>query len=329
MATAGAGRYTRAGGTNRDFYQNQYNQYNRYDRYNQRNRQNSKNAKNINKSKINKIKARKAGSAIKSFLLAVLILALVISALWFLIIKYFCIIDNITISENDRYSYDEILKASGINVGEELYGVDVNKAKENISGMLTYAENVEITRIFPATLNINITTEKGVLGIMLGGDYYIISKNFRVIDKIKVVGSGLSESEFKPPEGIVTFKTNAIQRCYIGEQMKFSDQDIFNFLKEIIGLLEDKSKDGDDTLSMTSMISSIDITNKYKVVMNYSDKFLVKYGIFENITPKIKNSFEIIKNLPDYAKGVIDLTESNPASFRYDENVSELYKSGK
>ena len=320
---AGTGRSTRTGGTNKNYYQSQYNQryYN-----NQRNRQN---LKTNNKNKINKIKVKKAGNALKSFLLAVLVLALVIAALWFLVLRYYCIIDNITISENNKYSYDEILKASGINIGDELYSIDINKTKENISKMLTYSENVKITRVFPSTLNIDITTENGVLGIMLGGDYYVISKNFRVIDKIKVVGTGLSESDFKPPEGVITFKTDSIKRCYIGEQIEFSDEDIYNFLKEITELIESDNKNtGENDILSMSMISGIDITNKYKVVMNYGDKFLVKYGIFENITPRVINSFEIIKNLPDYAEGVIDLTDVKPASFKYDENVAELYKSG-
>jgi len=280
-------------------------------------------AGNQNKNKINKMKVRKISGIIKSFLITVLILAAIIALLWFFLVsKYLCLIENIAISENEKYSYDEILKASGIVTGEELYNIDLKKAKENIKAILTYAETVNITRIFPSTLSIDVKTDKGFFGIMLGGDYYIVSKSFKVIDKIKVVGNGIAESEFDPPEGVITFETNAIKKCYIGEQMEFSDADIYDFLKDIAGLF-------DSDCDMISMISSIDITNKYKVVMNYSDKFFVRYGIFENITPRILNSFEIIKNLPDYAEGVIDMADIKPASFRYDENVSELYRSRK
>ena len=284
---------------------------------------------NINKSTVSKIKTRNTGSAFKSFLLAVMMITLALSVLWFFVIKNLCIIKNITINENEKYSYDEILQASGIKTGGELYDIDINKSIENIKKNLTYSDSVKITRIFPSTLNINIETEKGILGIMLGGNYYIISQNFRVIDKIKVVGKGLSEADFKPPDGIITFKTDAVAKCFTGEQMEFSDNDIYNFLKEIAGLIKNGNNENGklNKLNM-SMISSIDITNKYKVVMDYEDKFLVKYGIFENITPRIIDSFEIIKNLPDYATGIIDLTNVKPASFKYEENIAELYKSG-
>jgi len=286
--------------------------------------QNSK----TSKSSKNKMKIRKAGAKIKNFVFAVFVLAGVTAIFLFLTNQYFFKIKNINISENDKYSYDQILKASGINMGEELYGIDLKKAKTKIKEMLTYTESVNITQIPPSTINIDIKTEKGFFGVMLGGDYYIISQNFKVIDKIKIVGNGITESNFTPPENIITFETDAIKKCYLGKKIEFTDDDIFDFLKNIITLFND-SKDNKNNGDMLSVINSIDITNKFKVVMNYGDRFLVKFGIFENISSKILNTFEIINELPDYAEGIIDMSEGRIASFRYDENVSKLYKSNK
>ena len=85
-------------------------------------------------------------------------------------------------------------------------------------------------------------------------------------------------------------------------------------------------KDDKDKISV-SMITGIDVKNKFRVNMNYDDKYFVKFGIFENISPRILNSFEIIDRLPDYAEGIIDMTDSKVASFTYHENVSMLYRS--
>lgn len=277
-----------------------------------------------NKAK-NKMKIRKAGAVIKNFLLAFFILTLVTAIFLFLTNQYFFKIKNINISENDKYSYEEILRASGIAMGEELYGIDVKKAKTNIKEMLTYAENINITQLPPSTVNIEIKTEKGFFGIILGGDYYVISQNLRVIDKIKITEGGMDESGFEPPDGIITFKTDAVKKCYLGEKLEFSDDDIYNFLKDMTAFIGDNK----DNYEMLSVIKNIDITNKFKVVMNYGDRFLVKFGVFENITSKILNTFEVINELPDYAEGIIDISDGKTASFKYDENIPELYKSGK
>ncbi|MCL1859866.1 MAG: FtsQ-type POTRA domain-containing protein [Oscillospiraceae bacterium] len=281
-------------------------------------------AQNPQNSK-NKLKMRKAGAKIKNFLIAVFVLVLVTIIFLFFTNQYFFKIKNINISENGKYSYEEILKASGISMGEELYGIDVKKAKTNIKEMLTYAESVNITRLPPSTVNIEIKTEQGFYGIILGGDYYIVSEKFRVIDKIKIISNGVAESDFESPEGVITLETDAIKKCYLGEKIEFSDEDIFNFLKDIIAFF----KNNKDNAGSISEINNIDIINKFNVVMNYGDRFLVRFGLFENIESKILNTFEIINELPDYAEGIIDMTEEKTASFRYDENVAKLYKSNK
>jgi hypothetical protein len=285
----------------------------------------SGNQKKVEKTKSGnggKIKIKKAGAKIKGFLSAVFMIMVIMTIFLFLTNRYFFKVKNISISTNDRYSYEEILYASGIEEGQELYGINVKQVKANIKERLTYADSVNIAQIPPSTLNIDIKTEKGLFGLMLGGDYYIISKSFRVIDKIRVVGNNSIKSEFKPPEGIITVDTDAIKKCYMGEKIQFLDGDILDCLRDITGLTEENGE-------MFSLINSIDVTNKFKVVMNYGDKFLIRFGIFENMSSKILNSFEIINQLPDYAEGVVDMTNDKVASFRYEENVAKLYKNGK
>ncbi|MCL2814355.1 MAG: FtsQ-type POTRA domain-containing protein [Oscillospiraceae bacterium] len=252
-------------------------------------------------------------SKIKKFFLAAFVLTFAAAVFLFLTNSYFFKIKNIRISSNDKYSYDDILKASGISEGEELYGVNIKEAENKIKQTLAYTNNVNITRIPPSTLSIEINTEKGFFGLMIKGDYYIISKNFKVMDKIKAADE--TPLSVPRPEGIITIETDEIKKCYIGEKIEFSDEDIYNFLKDIIKLFGEKEDGG------LSIIKNIDITDKYKITMNYGDRFLVKFGIFENITPKILNVFKVIDELRDDDEGIIDMTGGKTVSFKYVENI--------
>jgi hypothetical protein len=60
--------------------------------------------------------------------------------------------------------------------------------------------------------------------------------------------------------------------------------------------------------------------------MNYGDRFLVKFGIFENITPKILNVFKVINELGENDEGIIDTTDGKTFSFKYVENAANLFK---
>jgi len=252
------------------------------------------------------MKIRKLISKIKKIFLAAFVLTAVTAAFLFVTNSYFFKIKNIDINENERYSYDDILKASGISVGGELYGIDVKKTEGKIKEELAYAKSVNIRQIPPSTLSIEIENEKGFFGMAIAGDFYIVSQDFKVLDRRK-----------KPIEGIITVATDEVKKCYLGEKMEFSDGDVYDFLEGIVELFK---KDDSGRLSA---IKSVDITNKFKVAMNYGDRFLVKFGIFENIAPKILNVFEVINELGEDDRGIIDITDGKAASFRYVENVFE------
>ena len=256
------------------------------------------------------MKIRKIFSTIKKVFLAVLVLTIATVVFLFFANSYFFKVKNIQISENDIYSYDDILNASGISMGEELYGIDIKKAENQIKETLAYTKSVNITQIPPSTLNIEVKIEKGFFGMMIGGDCYVISENFKVIDKIKTPAN-----QTALPEGLITVETSEIKKCYLGENMEFSDEDIYDFLKDIIELFAQNDS------GRLSAIKNIDINNKFKVTMNYEDRFLVKFGIFENITPKILNVFEVIDELSDDDEGIIDITDGKTVSFKYVENI--------
>jgi len=269
----------------------------------------------------NKKRKNKAGVRIRKFLFTVFLLAAVITAAFYLANEYVLKVKNISIKTDGRYSYDEILEASGIEEGQKLYGIDVKQAKENIKDTLTYADSVIIYRSPPFTVHIEVKTEKGFFGIMLGGDYYIISKKFKVVDKIKIVGNYTAGKEFKPPDGIITVETYEIKKCYMGEKIEFKDGDVFDFLQEITELSDENIENTD----MIASINNINIKNKFKVYMNYEDRLLLRFGVFENISSKMLNSFEIITKIPEYAEGIIDMTNEKVASFRQEENVLKKY----
>ncbi|MCL2773152.1 MAG: FtsQ-type POTRA domain-containing protein [Oscillospiraceae bacterium] len=269
----------------------------------------------------NKRKLRKAGSKFRRFLFIFIMLLTVITVFLFLTNKYFFKIQKIVITDttgNEKYSYDDILNASGIVTGTQLYGIDLKQVKRSIEKQLTYVNSVNITQIPPSTVNIDVKTDKGMFGLKLGGDYYIISDNFKVVDKIDLVGS--TAGNFVPPDGVITVVTGGVEKCCVGEIIEFSDPDISDFLQGLISLFNEYDLQG-IMKSANISISSVNIKDKFNVIMNYGDRFLIKFGIFENISSKILNSFDVINQLPGDVKGIIDMTDGKVVAVEYDENI--------
>jgi hypothetical protein len=276
-----------------------------------RNTKNAGNVRNYGNAKRKKARAKHSKSKkVLIFLLAFIIIA---GVLLIVTNRYIFKVKNWLVGENEVYTREEIIKASGIEEGTELYGFDAGLAEENMRKNLAYAESVSIIRLPPWTVKIDIKTDKAMFGMMLGGDYYILSEKFRVAEKIGVNGV----EDFKPPPGVVTIAADNVKKCFVGERAEFEDEDIEYFLRELMDLIKENER--------ASVISSVNIKDKFNVVMNYSDMFLVKFGVFENIYLKALNSFEIIDGylLERNQTGIIDVSDEKTGSFSLEDNISK------
>lgn len=248
---------------------------------------------------------RKSG---KRKILIVLLAVIIISSAFFLLAnRHLFRVRNwvVSIGGSGVYSQEQIINASGIAKGTELFGFDRAAAVNNIKRELPYVSNVIMTRLPPSTLRIDIHTDTAVFGIMLGEEYYIISENFRVVEKLRMDGRPL---EYVKPHGIVNIITNDVVRSFVGERIEFGDNDIVSFLEEFL-----KLRRGHDA---AEMITSVDIRDKFNVVMNYGDLYTVQFGVFENIYRKALNSFDVIEVLDERSlRGTIDVSDGEKVVF--------------
>ena len=245
-------------------------------------------------------------SGLKKFLIILLTIAVLAGAAFILANQYLFKVKKFNIIENIMYSREDIIRACGIEEGAELFGFDVRLAANNIMKELSYAESVSIIRLPPSTVRINVRTDEPAFGFALGRDYYIVTNKLRVAEKISM-GDGFEQL------GVINIVTDYVTKCFVGEIIEFSDEDIGDFLKEVLKLAGDNAAAG--------IISSVDIRDKFNVVMNYSDLYLVKFGVFENVYSKAVNSFDVIEQLSDFT-GIIDMSDERTASFTPDENLA-------
>lgn len=258
-------------------------------------------------ARVNEVKGVKGRNLRKPKLLIILLIAAVVAgASFFAANRYLFKVRNWTINiSGGSISREDVIMASGIEEGAELFGFDRAAAKNNIKRELTHVTNVNMIRFPPSTLRIDVKTESAAMGIMLGGDYYIISENFRVLERIRMYGRAL---EYVKPPGVVNIVTNDVTRCFVGEKIEFGDSDIMDFLKEFLKLRRRHEA--------ADMISSIDIRDKFNVVMDYSGLYSVNFGVFENVYAKALNSFDVIDHLYERGlTGTIDVSDMRRAVF--------------
>lgn len=71
-------------------------------------------------------------------------------------------VETVTVTGNQRYTQEEIIAASGIEVGDNLYGLNKIRIDQNIRTTLPYIGDLTINRSLPSTIVITVTEWEAV-----------------------------------------------------------------------------------------------------------------------------------------------------------------------
>ncbi|MBO4913748.1 MAG: FtsQ-type POTRA domain-containing protein, partial [Oscillospiraceae bacterium] len=91
--------------------------------------------------------------------------------------------DHIIVRGSERYSEQEIIEASGLTVGENLYFINKFDVKEAIFTKLPYVEEVRINRKLPDTMVIEVRECKAVAGVGDAFGVWLISEQGKLLEQ--------------------------------------------------------------------------------------------------------------------------------------------------
>ncbi len=195
-------------------------------------------------------------------------------------------IENISISGSKVYTSEQILKKSGIEMGDNLFTVSASSVQSRLKAKLPYIESIFFERELPGTLKIKVKDSSEYACYFIADKYYTVSKENWV----------LCESE-SPPENIFVI-TGSKALCNVGSAVKFSDEETKILMDELISTLsEEKIK-----------INGVDISDKVALKIEVDDRFSVNLGTSNNIPEKIKHLNGMIKKISPEKRGEINLS---------------------
>lgn len=112
-------------------------------------------------------------------LLSVLVICVVIV----IALTMFFRVDTINITGEDRYSESDIIEATGLSTGDNLFLLNKYAIAENLLKKLPYIAEVRINRILPDTLTIDVTESDAVLAVVQEGSAWLISPQGKIVEQ--------------------------------------------------------------------------------------------------------------------------------------------------
>ena len=92
-------------------------------------------------------------------------------------------VDQVIITGQQRYTDAQVLEASGIEYGDNLFLLNKYDAAGNIVSALPYMEEIRINRTLPSTLTIEVRECSDPMAIVQDGSAWIISSGGRIVDQ--------------------------------------------------------------------------------------------------------------------------------------------------
>lgn len=187
-------------------------------------------------------------------------------------------IKSIEVKGNSRIKQEDIIKASGISIGQNIFRVNYFHAKSNIKQDF-YIEKVSITRNYPNEVVINIEERKRAGYIQIEGKYVIMDKNGVALEAV-------DNSKGIDAPNILGLKFNNYE---LGQKLKPNkeDKEKFDLLLNCFNEISSSGLDG--------KLSKIDVSNPDNIVIwVYNDKYQINIGDNENFDYKLNFSKTIM-----------------------------------
>ena len=250
-----------------------------------------------------KKKRRKKRRKLMFYTLLTVFMVLVITVLS---LTVFFNISRFEIEGNSHYSADEIIAASGLETGQNMFRLNKFDTIERIKSALPYVNDVNIRRRLPSGMTITVSESAPFAYINHQGGFYILDENLKVL-----------EEAYEPAAGIPEIKGFAAESAQVGSQLTGGDGSEQTLIKLTQSMKENFG---------TENVTAINAGSIYELGFVYDGRVTVLLGSAERMNEKFKLTRYVIDENPSKEHAQIDVSSGKKAYYRsvtVDENNPE------
>ena len=283
----------------------------RLDRYYRKNRNSGKSKNELRREFAIQTKKRRRRKVIS----AVVVTALIALAFFLVLsLTVFFKIETIDVEGESRYSVEQIIEKSNVNIGNNLWRTTSKTVSEKVSKALPYIGKVTIKREIPSKITLVVEETSAKFALVYGKKYILIDENDKVLETAaKKTGKAIKIS------GVELLNPNA------GDKLTAKGTESYEAAKQILNEAELNGID-------LTEINAEDINLLWAI---YKKNVKLDFGSLSQLDTKMKMANEIIGKLKSenaLHEGVINLKSVSKAFYKEQavtENKSESNKNDK
>ncbi len=208
-------------------------------------------------------------------------------------------VQTIEVVGMENYTPEEIIEASGIDEGDNLFFIDRASASSRIYSRLSQVEDANVEPVLPNRLIIRVRESSAVAYVEWEGTYWVVTGNCKLL---KTAG---------PDElaGLIHVLNVTPQDPEAGKPMKVAEDDNLklSYLQELLGAVEE--------LNMTGDVDQLDMSNPANPTFQYQGRFTVRMGSNDNTDYKLRMLLSGVPQLTPQETGTINLSDGVTVRF--------------
>ena len=208
-------------------------------------------------------------------------------------------VSTVEVEGNEDYTDQEIVAATGIDAGDNLFFLNRISAISRMMARLPYIQEASVSRVLPDKVVITVKESNAIATVQSETSAWMIDRNCKMM-------TAVTESEAMgliPVTGITAVLPNVGDPIQPAE----GDEGRIEYLSEILLEIEVRG--------LQSRISKIDITDPSNPVLRFDDRFDVKLGEKGDTIRKFGLFLSASEQLASGDIGVIDLSLDENAHF--------------
>ena len=221
--------------------------------------------------------------------------------------KLVFVVRNISVEGNVTYAEEEIIEASGVKKGLNLYSFRASSTDSNVTFKCPYVEKVEVKRSPPGTVLLSVTEDTPLFCAEIFGKLTVLSDGLRVLDTVP-------DGE-TAPDGLIKLELPGVSYSVEGRLIEFAGEKDERSIRVTLDALRDSPLYG--------RVTKIDLRDLYEITAVCDGKYLLSLGSSTDIDVKFTIAAKVLEDnmFSSGNKARINLSDPTKTSVVFDGTV--------
>lgn len=210
-------------------------------------------------------------------------------------------VEEIRVTGTSRYQAEDIIAASGVEIGDNLVLLDRYRVSQRIYTALPYVTDVQPRPKFPSTLEIEVTETRAAAAIQGAGGWWLLSAGGKILE----AADASLAAEYPRITGVPAQDPAVSAALALPESSPITAQR----LQELLAALAAREA--------LPLVDSIDCTSPREMVLRYDGRFKVELYYDADFDFKAACLLSAVDSLEPNQKGTLRMTMSDDYEVRF------------